>query len=287
MKQFVLLIILVMVLVGCQEVDTEIAAEHLELEGERYEKIRFMLNEQDDENTIDQQDSLVENAEEQDDTSETEDHSHERGSDLTVDEASQVAKEVLNECIHTMEQLQVDHHMDWFQLEEGTEQYDEAVETVKEELNSLITSSVLDKWSELYFKEFFIYHYYLAVLQPADLNILLDVKNMKEDSFTLNFIQLGDVAYKETTEYHLFFEKEDSWKFAGYEMERIESSLNLSFDDLKNAYINVETLERYEGTLVDEFAYEGDAYLVINYGPYDRAINVRTGVDEPDVLNQM
>ncbi|MDQ0350211.1 hypothetical protein J2R98_000014 [Alkalibacillus filiformis] len=278
MKQTWIIVVLVIVLVGCQQSEMKSATEHLNLQGEQGHKGYISFHE-------DHHETVVSDSIEEEESIEI-DLPNDHNAELTVDEADQIAKQVLKDNIETMEEIQEDYYTEWFQLEEGTEQYEQAVAIVQEALESTVSQSALNKWAELYFKEFFIYQYTLAVLQPADLNILLSVEH-EGDVFTLQFIQLGDVAYRETTEYEMSFVKEGRWKFNGYEMERLDESLNLTFDDLKYAYVNVETLERYEGTLVDEFEHEGDPYLVINFGPHDRAINLRTGVDRPDVLNQM
>ncbi|GEN45541.1 hypothetical protein [Alkalibacillus haloalkaliphilus] len=285
MKQTWVIVILVIVLVGCQQSEIKSATKHLDLQGEQDHKGYIILDDV-------QHESVVSDAFEEDREQANEEESieidlpNEQSDELTIDEADQIAKQVLQDNIETMEEVQETYYTEWFQLEEGSEQYEQALAIVQEALESTISQSALNKWTELYLKEFFIYQYTLAVLQPADLNILLNVE-YESDAFTLNFIQLGDVAYRETTEYEVSFVKEGRWKFNGYEMERLDESLNLTFDDLKHAYVNVGTLERYEGTLVDEFEHEGDPYLVINFGPHDRAINLRTGVDRPDVLNQM
>ncbi|RPF53319.1 hypothetical protein [Aquisalibacillus elongatus] len=203
---------------------------------------------------------------------------------ISVDQARSIAERKLYFAINTMQNLQ-EEKQEWFGVEEESEAYTNAVEETKSELGENISSETIDQWAENYFQEFFIYNHLYRVLQPSDLNTRFDLKEFSDQHFVLAFIQLGDGAYKETTEYDVEFVKEDGeWKFKDYKHMPVDEPLDLTFEDLQEAFVDVESLERIEGELVEEKTHEGEHYLVIDYEGMTKAINTNTGFENFDLV---
>ncbi|TFB22883.1 hypothetical protein E3U55_06490 [Filobacillus milosensis] len=205
---------------------------------------------------------------------------------LSVDEAREIVENNLATSIGIMQQLQ-SQKQNWFGMVEGTQEYNEAVEVTKTHLSDTISSHVINEWAEHYLKEFFIYNHFILVLQPYSLNTRFNLEMSNNYQFTLSFVQLGDEAFNETMQFNIhYYNEAGNWKFAGYDAEEISEPLNLTFEDLEEAFIDGEKNERYAGTLVEKMEHEGESYLIIDYKYTRKAINVNTGYDESYILQK-
>ncbi|WP_222591099.1 hypothetical protein [Tenuibacillus multivorans] len=274
-------------IVGCQEEKPDEPDELTNTEDEQVEEPEEEpTNEQDTENESNgsEKEENLDDVSEDETNPEPEEDSEEELA-LTVDEARVIVEENLARSIDIMQQLQ--QEQDWVGIVEDTVEYHEAVEVTKTYLEETISSHAIDEWAGYYFEEFFIYNHFFAVLQPSSLNTRFDLKEASPNRFTFSFIQLGDEAFNETIQYEVYYLKENNqWKFSGYDVVDFQEPLNLTFEDLKHAYMNGETLERFEGELVEELEHNGEPYIVIDYKHAKKAINVNTGYDESYILNQ-
>uniref|UniRef100_UPI0005905AF1 hypothetical protein n=1 Tax=Alkalibacillus haloalkaliphilus TaxID=94136 RepID=UPI0005905AF1 len=151
MKQSWIIVMLVIVLVGCQQSEMKSATEHLNLQGEQGHKGYIILREDQHETVVSDSFEEVRDQDNEEESVEV-DLPDEQNDELTIDEADHIAKKVLKDNIETMEEVQKDYYTEWFRLEEGAEQYEQAVAIVQEALESTISQSVLNKWTELYLK---------------------------------------------------------------------------------------------------------------------------------------
>lgn len=206
---------------------------------------------------------------------------------ISLEEAKVITKENLAKSVELMQELQ-EEYPDWYGLDEQSEDYKNGVEATKEQLANQISESEIDQWAATYFEEFFMYNHLYEVLHPGGMNTRFELKEFTEEKFTLSYIQLGDEAFAETIKYDVIFLKEnEEWKFAGYSSEKVRESLELTEKDLTNAFINYETLERLDGELVEKIIYNGETFLVMDYGDYKRAINSSTGEESSFLLDEL
>ncbi len=205
---------------------------------------------------------------------------------IGLSEAKTIVNNNLVNMMKTMQELQM-NHSEWFGVKPKTDAYTEGVSTTKDALKPYIAKSFLDKWAVTYFEEFFLNNHMYEALHPSGMNTRFYLKEFTEDQFTLSYIQLGDEGYLETMRFDVsYVNEDDAWKFAGYNSETVTETLDLTADDLKHAFVHFETFKRLEGELVKTQIFEGEEYLILDYGDFKCAINSRTGEENSIVLEQ-
>ncbi|MBP1971359.1 flagellar biosynthesis GTPase FlhF [Virgibacillus natechei] len=217
----------------------------------------------------------------------THEEQEEETAELEVEEVQQIMEENVKEIHRIMSQIHDENYLEWTQqewsmdIENEGEEFQAAFAIVRESLTELMTDNGLDQQVEHLLRSYFCGCDTYGVFMETDTQINIEIMDQSEDRFQATSMTLGSEAlihHGWTNEWHFKMEGEN-WKLDEYHrIDPDEEPLDLTFDDLQNAFRDYETGEIKEMELVDETEIGGERFIIIkNESGFHSAYNVKDG----------